>query len=186
MITKLDTKYWLDWPNDPNYQLLGILMVVLYPWGLIELFLRSRRKKQREAIKDYTKSVLMDTVKYLGGHPLVPVSQRVVISLTNNKFNIYFYGYYSYLTSFVSIPLLDIEDFSIGQPKSVHAIYDENRGGYTTDVVAGFPYLNIKFRLSGQCYTMTFTFERFNPIKDVQNWHNQIVYLQYRLRLSTP
>ncbi len=166
------------WPLNPNYKIWGLFMIVFYPWGLLELYLRTRRREARNRARIFTDSVFMSSANYVGGHPLLPTSCRVVIGLTKHYFKIYLLDNQSCFSTFQSIYLLDIIRTATGKPKTAREIYDEDHG-HTIAVVEGSPFLQIMFKKDGDNYLMSFEdFDEMLP----QEWHNQIVHLQYVLK----
>lgn len=183
----------LYWPRPPDggYDVVSLFfMILFYPVGIgvfiyNQFFGGFEKRRKRDEIREQhrsrtiqiTNSALITPAKYVGGHPLIPQSQKVVLSLNKTHFTVFSIDEDYRINPLTSISLLDILKAARGKPKTAREIYDEDHG-HTIDVMEHSPFLSIVFKLEGHSYMASFEdFDESSPLE----WSNQIIALQYHL-----
>jgi len=207
----------LYWPplSNPIKKYLSLFMWwmgVLYCWTLflLPLWFIGRRdykkekrfeqeaRQYRRRSQEATNSVLMARVRYVGGHPVLPHSEAVVIGLSQDGLAIYTYKEaYPSIGFFPPTPFpferyvierravvsfSNLIQVGTGRPKTARQIYDEDQG-YTIDVTEHSPFLTITFELEGDTYQASF--QGFESPHTPQKWYNQMAALRYQLRQTS-
>lgn len=155
------------------FPLLGLFLI---PEGLRR---RKAAQEKRQHVMGATGSVLMSRAEYVGGHPLMPHSRTVILSLTATQLTIYSIDDQHAIQPEASIPLTDIAQSGIGRPKTAEEVYSRD-SGYSIDVYERSPFLRVEFRLRGDTYCASF--EQFESDAPPHMWYNQIAALKYQLR----
>ena len=179
----------LVWCPDSGEWWESLAWLLIFPaWPFIPLgaWIFYKRYKQcpidkenRRRTLEVTAPKLISKVEYVGGHPLIPQATTVVVVLSETHFTIYSIDNESVILPITSIPINDIIRVGAGRPKTAREIYDEDHG-YSIDVIEKSPFLSLIFTLEGHTYAMSF--QNFEKRDAPQEWSNQIVSLQYKVR----
>ncbi len=140
---------------------------------------RERNLRIRQDTVEELRSELISEAGYVGGHPLIPQVDRVVLSLVKPVINIYKFGPDYEIIFATNINLVDIRKVRMGRPKSAKEIYDED-SGYSIDVYEQSPFFNIIFVLDGHTYQASF--ENFESPYTPRSWYNKITTMQHQIR----
>lgn len=157
---------------------LGAICLIIGALPFIVIALPARFELKRVAknhreLMNETGSVLLSTVEYVGGHPLLPFSGTCVLGLSSTSLRIYSIGgkhrFWDSFTTFlkmweikpeVEIPLMNILNTYTGRPKTAQEIYHEDYGT-TIDVYQQSPFLNVVFEEGGNRFQVSF--QNFDP-----------------------
>lgn len=147
------------WPVAPNYSiLLYPIMVLLWPWGIIEIIIGIIRRAVRRKIKRELSALLISSADYIAGYPLLSKSGRILLILFKDRLLLYKRekgNTFSYLSTF---PLSEILTSAYEFSLFVQTILD-----------------NTEYTISLGMFDMTPAVE----------WHNLILSLQYKNRISS-
>lgn len=162
--------------------LIAVPFALMFLAGVLTVRTSNRKKAQNVAARQKTveelRPDLISEVQYVGGHPLIPQVDRVVLTLIKPVINIYRFKPDYELDFITSINLGEVTRVRM-RPGNDHGA-DDGDSGYSRDDYEQTPFLKIIFVLEGHTYQTSF--ENFESPYTPRDWYNKITAMQHQIR----